>query len=228
MAEQENPTRPDVRDPYVPVYVIPLASPHHPTPPGSRTAMYAATFPPPCPLRIGLRVHIHLAYSPTLHPSHTPNDPRRLTVMPLDVKGRIAGERGRTDEEVDFVVMNEVEEAPIRRAFIRARFLPNFVAAPSIADLVASRLRDRKRKAGPTETEGRSEAGERTPNSRTVASLSRTPNTAEDTMPARTPRAREYARAPTPPWRTQPMRGPTTTRLRQDSGTRAGSREGEK
>ncbi len=122
---------------YVPVYVTPLLSIRNPASPGSQTAMYAVALFPAHPLQVGDAVHLYLVCPPSQGPEPHPGDLRRVVAIPLEIKGRISGERERSALEVEFVVRNDEEETCVRRAFIRASADPRMSATrtPSVGRL---------------------------------------------------------------------------------------------
>lgn len=105
---------------YVPLYVTPLLSIRNPAPPGSQTEMFAVALFPEHPLQVGDAVHLHLLSHTGQNATGTMENPLRAAAAPLEIRGRISGERERNRWEVEFVVMNDVEEAGVRRAFVRA------------------------------------------------------------------------------------------------------------
>ncbi|KAL1940704.1 hypothetical protein VTO73DRAFT_7745 [Trametes versicolor] len=86
--------------------------------------MYAVALFPAHPLQVGDAVHLHLLCPP----SHGLG---RAVAIPLEIKGRISGERERSELEVEFVVSNDEEETCVRRAFIRASADPRMSATPT-------------------------------------------------------------------------------------------------
>lgn len=106
---------------YLPIYVTPLLSVKHPATPGSQTEMYAVAVQPDFPLRLGDAVHLLLLSHPPGGAGELSDGRNRVDVTPLGIRGRISGERERSELEVEFVVSNDNEEANIRRAFLRTR-----------------------------------------------------------------------------------------------------------
>lgn len=109
---------------YAPLYVSPLFSTNHPTPPTATTALYTLSAQPRFVLEIGTCVHLHFLYAPTsIIDDSLASVPDPMSI-PLAIKGRIAGERARTGVEVEYVIKNEERNSPIRRAFVRLRLRP--------------------------------------------------------------------------------------------------------
>lgn len=121
MQRTENPLEGKRSLDYIPVYVTPLLSIKNPPTPGSQTAMYATAISPQAPLRVGDQVHLHLLCLPRQEQSENPEERRRPAAVPLEIWGKISGERERDELEVEFVIRNDNEDAQVRRVFLRAR-----------------------------------------------------------------------------------------------------------
>lgn len=125
---------------YAPLYVSPLFSAEHPTPQAATTALYALSAPPRFILEIGVRVHLHFLYAPSLPATNSPYSDADPMSIPLAIKGWIAGERSRTRTEVEYVVKNEEISSTIRRAFVRVRIRPGVAALPNLGEMLARRF----------------------------------------------------------------------------------------
>ncbi|OJT07294.1 hypothetical protein TRAPUB_1854, partial [Trametes pubescens] len=106
---------------YAPVYVTPLLSIKHPATPGSQTAMYATAILPRIPLQIGDRVHLYLRCLPCRRGEGLCENQYEPVAVPLEIWGKISGERERNELEVEYVVRNDNEDAHVRRVFLRTR-----------------------------------------------------------------------------------------------------------
>lgn len=117
---------------YERVYVTPLLSVKNPATPGSQTAMYATAVSPPNPLQIGDAIHLFLLCLPRQEPDEPTESRNPAAAVPLEIWGTISGERERSELEVEFVVVNDNEDADVRRVFLRARSDSRNCAAPTI------------------------------------------------------------------------------------------------
>ncbi|EIW62620.1 uncharacterized protein TRAVEDRAFT_17246 [Trametes versicolor FP-101664 SS1] len=120
---------------YVPLYVTPLLSVRNPAPQGSQTAMYAVAIEPLYPLQVGDAVHLHLLSFPPREPGTTQSGVMKPVATPLEIKGRISGERERDELEVEFVIRNDEEDTDVRRVFVRAGVNSCTPATPMTSDV---------------------------------------------------------------------------------------------
>lgn len=105
---------------YVPLYVTPLLSIKNPPTPGSQTEMFAVALFPEHPLQVGDAVQLHLLSRPSQSDLYLLETCCQMAATPLRIRGKISGERERSEQEVEFVIKNDDEEADVRRAFVRA------------------------------------------------------------------------------------------------------------
>ncbi|OJT01833.1 hypothetical protein TRAPUB_7740 [Trametes pubescens] len=134
---------------YVPLYVTPLLSIKNPPTPGSQTEMFAVALFPEHPLQVGDAVQLHLLSRPSQSDLNLLETCCQMTATPLGIRGKISGERERSEQEVEFVIKNDDEEAGIRRAFVRASADLRMSATPK-----PPARKYRLRRAGPRAGQG--------------------------------------------------------------------------
>ncbi|KAH9846120.1 hypothetical protein C2E23DRAFT_891145 [Lenzites betulinus] len=122
-----------------------MALPGRPAPPSSLFATYFSPVLPTRPITVGLPVHLHLlCFQAHSLPARLPKDLDSVSI-PIAVKGVIAGERARTATSVEFVVMNDLLDTGVRRAFITLDFHPRLTPLPDLASMIARSLPDENR-----------------------------------------------------------------------------------
>lgn len=102
--------------------------------------MYDIALIPPVPLCADMRVALYLVRPSTDRVYPLTPESVQETATSLEIKGRIMGERQRTEFAVEYVVKVDVTTKPIRWAYIRLLLPANAVPIPDIGDLVARRF----------------------------------------------------------------------------------------
>ncbi|OJT15755.1 hypothetical protein TRAPUB_4303 [Trametes pubescens] len=131
--------RPQPRSAYLHIVVVEAQSAHHPTPGQSRTCLYTVPILPAAPLEVGQYVHLHLLCANGLN-ARLPHDLGQVVALPVPVAGRLEGERMRHEEEVEFILKNEIAEARVRNAIIRIRHVPNISARTGLSEALSAKL----------------------------------------------------------------------------------------
>ncbi|KAI0328392.1 hypothetical protein GY45DRAFT_1009032 [Cubamyces sp. BRFM 1775] len=122
---------------YIPVWVTLCPSANHPTPLSSAQGIFLVLENLSVPLTTGLKVRLILCVFPHNY-KPVPGDPSNIAT-PLNIAGRIVAQRTINEKECELVVYNDVPNAYIQRAFLRARKRAELVADFDIARAVTER-----------------------------------------------------------------------------------------